>query len=223
MRINPFDLKKADLQTYLTGYCSHRMPYQQHPNCFKMEILQGFKKEKIGYLDIETSHLKANMGIIFTYYIKTHNKNKYYSGKIKVSDLRNETKDKKIVEKLINDMKKFDVIVTYYGSRFDIPFIRTRAVKWGLDFPLYKHIIHKDVYYIIKHRFCFSRNTLENACKLFKIDGKNHLDFEVWLKAVTGDKKSLDYIYLHNKHDVDILNRLYNKVMVYVRNDKKSI
>ena len=109
IRINPFDLKKADLQTYMTGHCKHRAPYQQHPNCFKNEILLGNKKEKIGILDIESfgmNALKANTGIMLSYQIKEYHRNKYYSGKIKISELRSDILDINLIKKLGNIWQK---------------------------------------------------------------------------------------------------------------------
>lgn len=225
MNINPFDLKKADMQVYLTGHCKHRVPYQQHPVCFDKEILHNEKEYKIGFLDIETYGLSfsANQGIMLTYYIKEYHKKKYYCNKIKLKDLRSKHKDKNLMKQFVKDLKQFDRVITYYGSRFDIPYVRTRALKWNLDFPLYKYITHKDVYYIIRNKFKFRYNSLGQACSFFGIDGKNHLKPEIWLDAITGNRKSLGYIYTHNKYDVDILEKLYDKVIGYVMQNYRSI
>jgi len=226
MKINPFNLKKSELQQYMTGYCKHRAPYQQHPNCFKNEILNENKCLRIGILDIESfgmNSLKANTGIMLTYFIKVYHKNKFYSGKIKQKDLRSNNLDKNLIKQLIKDITKFDKIITYYGSRFDIPYIRTKAVKYNFKFPLYKYILHKDVYYTIKHRFSFARNSLKSACSYFGIKGKTNVNYNHWIKAVTGNQKSLNYVYMHNKPDVVILEKLYDKVNGFEYNSKRSI
>ena len=223
MKLNPFNLKKKELQVYLTGYCKHRMPYQQHPKCFINEVLHNEKEYRTGILDIETHNLYANCGILLTYYIKDYHIKKYFSGKIKKKELQSNNIDKELTKQLVKDLSKFQRIITYYGSRFDIPFIRSKALHWKIKFPKYKYIEHVDVYYMVRHKLKLTRNTLENACRFLHINGKNHIDLEIWIKAVTGDRKSLDYIFKHNKYDVDILEKLYDKLVDFSMKTKRSI
>lgn len=223
--INPFDLKKADLQIYTTGRCKHRHLYYEHPNCFETEILQQGKKYKIGVLDIETFGMgfNANQGIILTYHIKEYGKNKYYKGKIKLKDLRSKDKDKNITKQLVKDLQQFDRIITYNGSKFDLPYIRTRAVKWKIPFPKYKHMTHIDLYYIIKYKFKFRFSSLGQACDFFHINGKDHLNYEIWIDAMTGNQQSLQKIFKHNKWDVDITELLHDEVIIFSRQTNRSI
>jgi len=218
--INFHNLKKKELQLFLTGRCKHRHMYYEHPACFLRELNL---KPRIGYLDIETSNLKANIGIMLSYCIKDGDSKKIYSGVIKKSELMDGTLDKRLVEDCINDMWKFDKIVTYYGTRFDVPFLRTRALFWDVEFPKYSQINHKDCYYMVRNKMCLHSNRLENACRLMGIKGKTHVDWNYWIRALTGDEKSLKYILDHNKKDVIILEKLYNKLLQYVRDTNKSI
>ena len=208
------------METFLTGRCRHRHLYHEHPNCFLEE--QGLKT-KIGYLDIESSNLKANFGIMLSYCIKDNDNNTIYGSVITKAELMNGVLDKRLVEECIRDMQSFDKIITYYGTKFDIPFIRSRALYWGIQFPEYSTINHKDCYYMVRAKLCIHRNRLEDACRLMGITGKTHIDSQYWIKALTGDRESLDYILDHNKKDVIILEKLYKRLKVYVKDSNRSI
>ena len=218
--INPWKLKKDELILYFTGRCRHRHLYVEHPNCFLEEL---GKKPKRGFFDIETSNLHADFGIMLSYAIKVEGKRKIYANVIDPEDLRNGTLDKNLVKQCIDDLFEFDEIVTFRGSVFDLPFVRSRALYWGFEFPKYGYMKHKDVYYMVRNRLRLHRNRLEDACRLLGIKGKTHLDGATWTKALTGDKKALAYVLDHNKRDVIILEKLYHVLEPYVRETRRSI
>ena len=228
---NPYKLKKKELQIYLTGYCRHRHKYTEHPNCFVKEVLENNGNYKRGFLDIETSNLAADFGIILSYSIKEEGSGKYYLGVINKEDVEKGELDKNILKKLIQDLSNFDEIITYYGTAFDLKFIRSRYLYWknrdksfkDIKFPWYGYIKHKDVYYMAKNRLRLHRTRLEDVCRQLNIKGKTHIEGEYWIKALSGDEKSLKYILKHNKADVLILEKVYHQLIPYVRETKRSI
>jgi len=224
MVVNPHHLKKDELIIFLTGRCRHRNLYYKEPACFEKEILNNNKKLRIGILDIEIFGLNFNAdgGIVLTYYIKEHDKNIFYHGHIDYNDFITKL-DKPIIKNLINDLKKFNVIISFYGDYFDLPFIRTRSVIHGLNFIQYGDIKSIDLYRTMKHKFKLHSNSLKNACKVFGIDGKTEIDFYTWIRAIAGDKKALNDIIEHNRHDVIITDKLYNKIIQYERKLNRSI
>jgi len=159
--------------------------------------------KKVGYLDIETDNLNADVGIMLSYQIKTRDKEIFYSDNINKEDWKCKDKflaDKRIVQRLIEDMSNFDVLVTYNGTRFDIPFIRARAIKHKIDFPGYGASTHIDLYYIARSKLKITRKSLENVCKLMGIEGKTKLDMSVWFNARYGDEKAMKYIENQELH-----------------------
>jgi len=193
-----------------------------HYNCF---LAEQPKREKTGFLDIETSALRADWGIIITYAILDYTTGKVLSRAITMKELMSDKLDKQVVTELIKDIDKFDRIITYYGTRFDVPFIRTRAVHHGMKFLPFGAVIHNDAYYMVRNRFLLSRNRLENAEETL-IKGKKQKTrwlHQHWIRALQGNKASLDYILDHNIKDVQILKKVYNKVIDYSRITKKSI
>lgn len=220
LRIGTF--KKQELIDFTTKRCRHGFLYSRHTKCFNEEYLDG-KRCKIGFFDIETSDFNADVGMMLSYCIKEEGKRKIWYGVSNRKDQDNSL-DKKIIQKCIKDLQRFDKIIGYYSTGFDIPFIRARAFKWKLPFPFYGLIQHKDVYYMVRAKLKLKRKSMQKACEIiFGESLKTHFDAEVWLKATRGDKKSLMQILDHNKRDVKDLERLYNKMNDFVKGDSKSI
>jgi len=185
--------------------------------------MQEGHSPKIGFIDLEFQNFKANYGILLSYAIKEYGKKKIYSSAITQKEIRSEYLDKKLTERLVKDFSRFDVVVTYYGSRCDIPYMRTRALKWGIPFPSYGYIKHIDLYYLVKSKLSLNRNRLETACSLLGIEGKNHVFGDKWIRAVTGHIPSINYILDHNKRDVVITEKLYKKLITFSANTNRSI
>jgi len=215
-------LKKDELVWLGTHKCKHSHTYLEHYSCF---LEESPSKAKIGFLDIEASNLKANFGIILCYCIKVAGEDKIYESCITKEEATQAAfPDKRLVQQLIKDMEQFDLLYGFYSTKFDLPFIRTRAISNGLDFPLFGSIKHKDVYYIVKNKFSLHSNRLEVACnELVGSSDKTHFDGNIWRTAVQGRKESLQYILEHCRADVCDLEKLTNKVLDYAYPQVKSI
>jgi len=188
------------------------------------------EEEKIGFLDIEASNLHADFGIVYTYCILPLENNKIIKRWVTVEDLKKGYQDKRLLQQFVKDIQKFNRIVVQYGSdnKFDIPFLRTRCVKWGIHFPEYGFHYISDTYNILKAKFRLHSNRLESACKLFNIPAKEHkLDPTIWSEMISCNqkriKKAIKYILQHNIEDVYSLRALYKKIWRYARNPKRSI
>lgn len=220
LTINPFNMTKKELLTFLTGRCKHRHKYHEHPACF---IEEQNRQLRIGYLDIETTGFESDYHHILTYCIKVKNKNEYYTGTITKEDLDNRVFDIPIIKKLCADLFTFDVIYTYFGTKFDIPFMRGRAIHNGISFPEFGMVKHKDVYYMVKRLLKIHANRLEYAADFLKVRTKNHVDGEVWMLARLGDVKALKTVLHHNKLDCDDLEKVHKKLEAFDRGLVKSI
>jgi uncharacterized protein YprB with RNaseH-like and TPR domain len=204
-------MKKDDIVKMAGKRCAHGHSLFEHPSCMEKELRGGV--ERIGILDIESSNLNASFGYIISYCIKELDGN-IIERVITEKEIRDGVMDKNLVQELIEDLQKFTRIITYYGMRFDIPFIRTRAVRHGLDFPLYRAINHTDIYFTMKHKFKIHSNRLGAVCEFFDIPAKDHmLKPDIWQAAMAGNKAALEYILQHNREDVDSTELLYKKVM----------
>ena len=213
-------MKKDDILKASVKFCKHGHNFLEHPQCFTDLV----PKEKIGFLDIESSNLNADFGFIISYAIKDADSGEVIGRVLTPKEILSKAKDKYRIGEAADDIIKFDRIVTYYGARFDVPFLRTRAVKWGSDFPVWKVVSHTDAYFIVRNRFHLSRNRLETACRFFKIAAKTHpMEPDQWQDAMSGDKAALKYIWDHNVEDVHSLHELWNLINEFSQLTKTSM
>tara|TARA_R100000687_G_scaffold44621_1_gene36256 strand:+ start:472 stop:1218 length:747 start_codon:yes stop_codon:yes gene_type:complete len=169
----------------------------------------------LGYLDIESTGLKANVDIMLSWAIKTRDKDEVKSDVIRKSEVFNGKYDYRIMKSLIKALKEYDLIFTYYGTGFDIPFMRTRAIDHDLPFPVFREVSHKDIYYLVRSKLQLTRSSLKTATQFLGIEGKTNLDPRVWRDARYGNKDALEYVLEHNIADVDILELLHKKIEEY--------
>jgi uncharacterized protein YprB with RNaseH-like and TPR domain len=213
-------LKKAELVWMASNRCKHRHLYICHPNCYEEE---NPSRRREGYLDIETSNLKADYGICYCYSIKVRGKDKFYERVITKQELRT-CLDKKVVQQFIDDLRKFDKTYGYYSSGFDLKFMRTRALYHGLVFPAYGEGYHKDLYFTAKGKLATSSKKLKVVAKtVLGNTQKTELEPRYWITAMSGDKKALDYIAEHCRYDVIDLELIHNKLEPFYKESDTSI
>lgn len=221
-------MKKSEIQAELKKYtdretfrCIHGHTGLTHRNCYNMAL--GIKM-RIGFFDIETFELNADWGFCFSYCIKRQ-KGSIIKRVIEPEDVLNpKIRDKKLIEQFCRDVKEFDALVVYYGKdtggkyqRHDIPFMRTRALRWGIeDFPKQKEKIIIDLYDTVKSKTKTKSNSMANICKLLDISAKQSPhNWEIWQQARDGNKKALSYVLKHNIEDVITTEELYDKIYKY--------
>lgn len=206
-------LTKAELLWMARHKCRHNHSYLEHPKCMP----QIKPPEKIGFFDIECSNLKASFGIVLSYSIKELGR-KPYGEAITPAELKSPDQDKNLVRRCVDHLQKFDRIVGFYSSRFDIPFLRSRAMVNGIQFPSHGEIKHTDLYFWVRYKLQLHSNRLQAACDFLGIPSKEHkLDGLRWVKALTGDKSALNFILAHNLEDVISTEQLYKRLLPFAK------
>jgi uncharacterized protein YprB with RNaseH-like and TPR domain len=184
-------------------------------------------EERIGYIDIESNGLVADFGVMLSYCILDETTGKILGRSITRKEITSKIFDKQLVEDCVTDMRKFDRLVAHYGigpKKFDINYLRTKAIHYGLDFPKYGELYGTDTHPIAKNKLRLSSNRLDNIClTLLGKTEKTRVVGNLWLRAVQGDPKALAEIFDHNKRDVRDLKRIFDKMRSFVRLTKTSI
>lgn len=170
-------------------------------------------------LDIEATDLSADFGRILCACVKP------IGQKVKTFSQRDDPEyfrkypwdDRPLVRRLLRELKKYDVWITYYGKRYDVPFIRTRSLlcRRSSD-PI--SVFHIDLYFFAKFGLCLRRRSLLRLSDLLKSKSrKTELGCKEWSRAATGDISSLRYIERHCQADVEVLEEVYQKCRPYLR------
>ncbi|MEM2143961.1 MAG: ribonuclease H-like domain-containing protein [Candidatus Jordarchaeaceae archaeon] len=222
-------LSKEQIIWLAEHYCKHGMPYLEHYNCFLRDIEEGKIKEyeeRMGFLDIETTGFFADYDYMLSYAIKDRKTGKVFGRVLTPKEIKTGVFDKKLIEDFVKDIRQFDRIVVYNGTdyRFAIPFARTRALRWGIDFPSYREIYVNDGDGTVRQKLRLSRKKLGNVCGLLNIPAKEHAgNPNIWLLAGIGDREALKYVFEHNVEDVESLAQLYDRLEKFMLIGKRSI
>lgn len=172
-----------------------------------------FENCKIIALDIETTGLdSSNNSIILVGILDLFGDNDF-----RQFFCDNLSMEKALLEFLIEHVENTDIIVTYNGASFDIPFINKRFAKFGIDYaiPAHKNL---DLYKILRSTYIKSllpdmkQKTMEafagiNDTRKDKISGyESVLKYLEFLK--NGSAILKEEILLHNKDDIIQLTQL---------------
>ena len=183
-----------------------------------------FEKEGtvIGHLDIETDNFQADAGLMLCWCMKIDG-GELLEDVVTKKELDGTVQDKRIVQHLLETLQGVDVVTTFWGTGFDIPFTRSQALFHKLDFPMYGTIKHFDLFYACRSLFKLHRKSLQAVTEFLGIEGKTHLKLPVWQLAKRGHVESLKYVLQHCREDVKILEVLWQRVKPYRKWTRKSI
>lgn len=116
--------------------------------------------------------------------------------------------ERPLIEKAHEVMSQADVLVTFNGAQFDLPWIETKFLRERLK-PLGDRR-HLDLYQVARHKMRLSKKSLANISKYLRLKNqKTYLDFDVWGKAGEGDSRAMKYIRDHAAADVLVTEELY--------------
>jgi len=169
--------------------------------------------------DLETTNLKADFSVILSACIKPFGKNVIvfradeYNLDWKDGDRKN---DKAITRAIVKELSKHAVIMGHYMTRFDIPYLNAKAVKYRL--PSLPNLFVLDTYNLAKRNINITRRRLDSLAGYFFGGKKTVVEGELWMKAaMDGDLAALDRIVSHNIQDVVLLERLAQSLFPFVK------
>ena len=199
-----------------------RFKWWELNNEYKLE--NAMESERIGVIDIETTDLKADVGFMLGWAMYYPQEGKTVSAYITKKEMFDYKFDKRICKKLLEELKNVDVLITYFGTRFDIPFSRTRCLINGVGFPRYAEIRHIDCYYFARGKVATRRKSLGVIAEALGLDAqKTHESISVWNVAKYGKPNALKKIRNYNINDVIVTWDVYNELKKYGKYVPKSI
>ena len=109
--MNLANLKKDEIIKRHFWKCIHGHTGIEHPKCYEE---QKELNKRIGFVDIETSNLKATYGIVFAYCIKNHG-GSIIKNSVTPSELKNGIYDKRLMKDFCRDARQYDKLIGYYS------------------------------------------------------------------------------------------------------------
>lgn len=125
--------------------------------------------------------------------------------------------DKHLIEDLHALFDEADVLIAHNGDRFDIRKANARFIMQGLKPPSpYKSI---DTLKAARRFFHFQSNKLDDLGQYLGVGRKlPHTGFDLWKRCMIGEKKAWQTMREYNMHDVELLERVYEKLKPYISN-----
>ena len=165
---------------------------------------------QIVILDLETSSLAADAGIIVGAGLMTE------AGKSEYLQAGKTSEEKPLLTKLLKRLETFDVIVTWSGRGFDIPFLTSRLLKHKMDpRPIFSKM-HLDLNEVVKSRMRLTFTYLDHVCEFFEIKrDKGPMGLEVphlFVRALEGDESALGAIRDHCLDDLRVTREVFLKL-----------
>ena len=113
-------------------------------------------------------------------------------------------------------LSQADGVTHYYGRKFDMPTLNSEFLLHGLE-PL-TPLVQIDLYSLISRAFNFPSYKLDYVCERLGIGGKTkHAGWDMWKACMDKLHERYDHSWVvmerYNKRDVDMLVKLYKKVL----------
>lgn len=214
-RINCFDclldepLGQAPVH-YAGSLCGVPVPL------INFEETQGMR---IAFTDGEMSNLNADFGQLLCAGIAEYQDGKVPWKNVQIFTLQDydgdRWRDGGLARKWRDALQKYDIVVTWNGIKFDIPFLNTRLQRWGSkEVMLGKH---KDLMYTARFKMRLHSASLESVSSHLRINdkygiAKTKMTPERWTMALGGHKPSYGYIIKHCVLDVKVLAAVWQEI-----------
>ena len=124
--------------------------------------------------------------------------------------------DKPVLEAFLPEWSKANYVVAHY-SRFDKPFIAARLMANGL--PSLPPVNDICTYKLAKHHFgrSLNGNKLDHLGSILGVGNKIKTSADLWVGCAAGDKESLAKMAEYNVQDVELLAKVFNAMLPYVK------
>ena len=165
---------------------------------------------KIAILDIETTSLAADSGIVVGVGVMPEDGPAEYLSVGRIEE------EKMVLSKLVSLLGQYEIVVTWNGRSFDLPFLTTRLLNHGLDPRSLMGMRHIDLHEVVKGRLRLTFTYLDHVCDFFGIEkrkGPMGMDVpHLYLKAQEGDSGALKVIRAHCLDDLEATRKVYVKL-----------
>lgn len=172
---------------------------------------------KVTGFDIEATGLKADFAYLLCVAFGDVGKKKVELFSLsQYGDKNPLSYERDLVVDVAKKFQDIDILLSYYGKGYDIPFLNTKMLEYGL--PVLPNIPHVDLYWTAKSNLSLSRKSMQNVAYFTKADhSKTPVEGRLWKAAMAGDRKALRAIEIHNIDDVKVLRDVYMKLRGLVR------
>jgi uncharacterized protein YprB with RNaseH-like and TPR domain len=167
---------------------------------------------KIVFWDLENTGLVADFGHTlctgFMYLGQKH------ATVVSINDFRGFKKspmdDRELCLKSWQILSEADAWVTWYGKRYDVPFLNSRLIYHRL--PILPPVKHIDLWFTARYKMKLHNNRLASMTEFLDLPDKSPVKSSTWREAMCGNEKALEYVKKHCLKDVEVLAGAYERM-----------
>lgn len=129
----------------------------------------------------------------------------------------------RMIQSIWELLNQADMVIHFYGSRFDVPHLNTEFLLHGMTAPRpYKQV---DLKMAVSKNFKFDSNKLQFVSQALQLEGKvEHEGFPLWGKVVNflGDyseevqNDARERMRVYNERDVTLLEEVYEVLLPWI-------
>lgn len=171
--------------------------------------------------DLETSSLDGDWGsILCASFCPIQSDGSL--GKVKTLTRKVRAKDPmddgSLAKQIRVELLKYNVIVSWNGKLFDVPFLNARLLKANAED--YNPQMHLDMmWYATGSSARLASRRLDSVAQFFKTEHQKYdVNHDTIQRARFGDEKALKEVIIHCEADVKILSEVYWRLISRVRN-----
>jgi predicted RNA-binding Zn-ribbon protein involved in translation (DUF1610 family) len=112
-------------------------------------------------------------------------------------------------------LSEADIVVTYNGVRYDIPWLYRIFLESGLEPPApFKQV---DLCQVVKRQFKFPSNKLDYVVQRLGLGAKtSHTGHQLWVDVLKDKPKAWKMMKTYNVQDVRVTEKLYDKLLPWI-------
>lgn len=178
----------------------------------------GMNQIQCCVFDLETTNLNADFGVILCAVVKPANGEPIvFRGDSYANWKRRRSDDSKIVRDIVKTLLNYDIWCAHNGARFDVPFLRSRMLRAGMEPLPAKKLV--DPVLLARSKLKLSYNSLEKVAEHLGCNSKTEVRPEMWLRAsLDGSREAMNYIVEHCVQDVLVLEKVIGRLKEYSTN-----
>jgi uncharacterized protein YprB with RNaseH-like and TPR domain len=124
--------------------------------------------------------------------------------------------DRRVVQEAKAALEACDAWVSYFGRGYDVKFLNTRLLRWGL--PPIEPRPHIDLFYALKAKLLTARRSQGHLLSWLETpESKLSVSADVWASVSAEPQKHLPTLITRCESDVRGLEALYRRVRHLIR------
>ncbi len=114
-------------------------------------------------------------------------------------------------------LEEADAVIHFNGTDFDIPHLNREFLLSGMSPP--SPFAQIDLLQTVRGRFKFASNKLDHVSQKLGIGSKlKHEGHDLWVKCMAGDAKAWSRMRRYNIKDVELTEKVYDKLLPWIKN-----